>query len=159
MFSLEDQVHTFKIEESFDTQDGAVLKNSLFRFFETNPSYTILDLSAAQINVSENELQSLLSEIHIFASSRNLNLTLALNSSEAARAKHSVLEAALQKQVEILQAKLELREKMRTEAEKLLTENLHLKTSVKDHIEQLKSLKSGSPSLLSPLVEKLWSEK
>ncbi len=159
LFSLEDQVHTFKIQESLEARDAVVLKDSLFRFFETRPSYTILDLSHAQINIPDKDFQQLLSEIHTFATARDLNLTLALNTAEASRAKQAVLETALQKQVEILQAKLELREKMRAEAESLLAENANLKTSVSTHIEQLKTLKSGTHPLLSPLIEKLWSEK
>ena len=159
LFNLDDQVHTFKVEEQLDQRDCAVLKDSLFRFFETRPSYTILDLSEARVEISEKDLQLLLSEVHTFATSRDLNLTLALTLPEAARAKQSVMETALQKQVEILQAKLELREKMSVEAEKLLAENANLKTSVTDHIEQLKELKIGSNSLLSPILEKLWSEK
>ena len=159
LFKLDDQVHLFSVEGSLNSQDCTVLKSSLFRFFETKPSYTVLDLSRAQVEISETELQKTLGELGTFAHSRNLNLSFALTSTESIRAKQAVLEIALRKQIEILNGKLELREKMRKEAEILLSENQKLKGSVDDHVQRLKSLKAATPSKLSPFIDKLWSEQ
>jgi hypothetical protein len=158
LFQVEDQVHVFDATEELNDQDLLILKESLFRFFESHPTYTILSLSQANITANHADLERALSEIHTFATARGLNFTLARTSEEAAQSKQIVLEMALQKQVSILQAKLELREKMRQEAEYLVSENLKLQSTMDEHIQKLKTLQNNE-SPLSPLLEKLWSEK
>ncbi len=158
MFQIEDGVHEFKITGDVGEQDLSVLKQSIFRFFESNPTFTVLDLSEACLQVSELKLQVLLSEFKSLASSKAIFLSIAQTDIEVVKAKQVVLEAALLRQVEVLKGKLELREKMRAEAEKLLGENESLKSAMNEQIERMKELNTDS-SILSPLVDKLWSEK
>ena len=158
LFQLEDQVHVFEITEDLGTQDLKILKDSLFRFFESHPVFTILNISPAQLIASHAEIETTLSEIQNFASARGLHLVIARTADEAVKSKQLVLERALQKQVEVLQAKLELREKMRVQAEQLVAENGRLKDTMDEQVKKLKTLQDvGGP--LSPLLEKLWSEK
>ena len=158
LFQLEDQVHAFDVAEDLNTQDLVILKESLFRFFESHPPYTILNLSRATLRAPHAEIENALAEIQTFASARGLHLVIARTAEEATRSTQTVLERALSKQVEMLQAKLELREKMRAQAELLVEENSRLKNSMAEHVEKLKSLQ-GDNGRLSPLLEKLWSEK
>jgi hypothetical protein len=158
LFQLEDQVHVFEINEDLGTQDLKILKDSLFRFFESSPVFTILNISPAKITAPHAEVESALSEIQTFASARGLHLVIARTADEAVRSKQAVLERALQKQVEVLQAKLELREKMREQAELLVAENGRLKNTMNEQVKKLKTLQDTSGPL-SPLLEKLWSEK
>jgi hypothetical protein len=158
LFQVEDQVHTFEVTEAINEQDLSVLQQSLFRFFESAPSYTILNLSQAKIAVAHADFERALSEISTFATGHGLNFMIARTADEAFQSKQTVMEMALHKQVEILQGKLELREKMRTEAEFLVSENLKLKSAMDEQIQRLKELqRTDSP--LNPLLEKLWSEK
>ena len=158
LFQVEDQVHTFDATDELNEHDLRVLKESLFRFFESQPAYTILNLSQASITIPVAELERTLSEINTFATARGLNFMITRTLEEAQKSTQMVLEMALQKQVEILQGKLELREKMRTEAEFLVSENLKLKNAVEEQIQKLKELQKNEGPL-SPLLEKLWSEK
>ena len=159
LFSLEDQVHLFTVIGEIENSDLSVLRDGLFRFFESNPTYTILDLSAADCKTPDSALQVILLEIKSLVSSKNINLVIAETKQQAIQAKQSVLEIALTRQVEALRAKLDLREKIRQDAEALLAENLKLKETVLDQVQKLQNLKPDAPTLLSPLLEKLWSEK
>jgi hypothetical protein len=158
LFQLEDQVHAFDVTETLDTQDLVLLKESLFRFFDSHPSYTILNLSHAKPLATHAEIERALSEIHTFATARGLHLVISRTQEEAVSSKQIVLELALHKQVELLQAKLELREKMRAQAELLVAENSMLKDSMNEQVEKLKNLQTDG-NRLSPLLEKLWNEK
>jgi hypothetical protein len=160
LFSIEDQVHHFRVIGEIESQDLIVLREGLFRFFESNPTYTVLDLSDAKVNVPNSDLQNILYEIKSLISSKNLNLIIAETAIQARQARQKVLELALTRQLEMLQAKLELREKIRGDAEFLIAENEKLKESVAGQVEKLKNLQpDAAPTILSPLFEKLWSEK
>jgi hypothetical protein len=159
LFQLEDQVHAFDVTETLEAQDLVILKESLFRFFESHPSFTILNLSQAVIVAPFADVERALAEIHTFATARGLNFVISRTAEEAVTSKQMVLERALHKQVEMLQAKLELREKMRVQAEILVAENNRLKDSVSSQVEKLKILQSDEGNRLSPLLEKLWNEK
>lgn len=155
---MEDQIHHFRVIGAIETQDLIVLRESLFRFFESNPTYTVLDLSDSKAVVPDSDLQNILQEIKSLISSKNLNLVIAQTAIQARAAKQQVLELALTRQLEILQAKLDLREKIRKDAEFLIAENEKLKETMSDQVQKLKNLKNAD-TLLSPLLEKLWSEK
>ena len=159
LFNMEEQVHQFRIQGSIAESDLTVLRESLFRFFDSNPAYTIVDLSGAEMQIPHARLHTLILEIKSLACSKNLNLVVSETASEARVARQSVLELALKRQVESLQAKLELREKIRKDAEILLAENAKLKETVAGEMEKLETLKQGSNTLFSPILEKLWSEK
>jgi hypothetical protein len=158
LFQLEDQVHTFNVTERLNVEDAVLLKESLFRFFESHPPYTILDLSHAVITAPLAEFEVQLNEVIHFAAANGLNLIVARTAEESASSKQSVLELALQKQLEVLQAKLELREKIRAQAEVLVAENADLKVSMNEQLLKLKILQR-SEGPLNPLLEKLWGEK
>lgn len=158
LFTMEDQIHHFRVIGAIETQDLIVLRESLFRFFESNPTYTVLDLSDSKAVVPDSDLQNILQEIKSLISSKNLNLVIAQTAIQARAAKQQVLELALTRQLEILQAKLDLREKIRKDAEFLIAENEKLKETMSDQVQKLKNLKNAD-TLLSPLLEKLWSEK
>ena len=157
-FTLENQVNVFRVNGRLESTDLAVIRDSLFRFFESNPSYTVLDLSETIIDPTLNGLNTVLIEIQSCAQAQNLHFILARTQEEANLANQSVLELALQQQVAILQAKLELRQNMREQAEKLMEENAKLQASVASEMLRLKSLAPES-TRLSPILEKLWSEK
>lgn len=158
IFQLDDQVHTFGVTETLNGQDLVILRDSLFRFFDSHPAYTILDLSHANISVPPRELEQILVEINNFAQARGLNLIIARTELDAASGKKKVLELALQKHLELLQAKVEIREKMRNQALRLVAENAELKESMNLQLKKLKALKNDQ-NPLSPLLEKLWNEK
>ncbi len=155
---LENQVNFFRISDRIEAMDLAVIRDGLFRFFKSNPTFTVLDLSGATIDVESKDLERVLTEIQVCAQAQNLHFLLARNALESINASQTVMELALEKQVEILQAKLELRESMRKQAEKLIEENAQLKASVTSELEKMRAL-SPESSRLSPILEKLWSEK
>jgi hypothetical protein len=158
LFQIEDQVHQFKVTGEINDLDLQVLRRSLYLFLESNPTFTVLDLSDAILHVTDLEIQNLLTEIRTLASSKALHIAIAQTDIEVLHAKNSVLEAALQKQLEALQNKLELREKMRAQAESLLRENRELKERVEEQSRKLNDSRAHS-GLISPLVDRLWSEK
>jgi hypothetical protein len=135
-----------------------LLKESLFRFFASHPAYTILNLSHAELKVPHEDFEKTLLEIQSDAGARGLHLVIARTAEEGAHSKQLVLKRALQKQVEVLQAKLDLREKIKSQAEQLLTENAKLKENVNRQVKELKTLHQNT-NPLNPLFEKLWSEK
>jgi hypothetical protein len=158
LFQLDDQVHTFGVTETLNGQDLLILKDSLFRFFDSHPAFTIIDLSLANLSVPTAELDQILVEINNFAQARGLNLVIARTEVQAVSGKEKVLERALQKHLELLQAKVEIREKMRGQAALLVAENAELKESMNLQFEKLKALRNDQ-NPLSPLLEKLWNEK
>jgi hypothetical protein len=159
LFKIEDQVHFFQAVGEIALQDLVVLKKSLFHFFESNPTYTVLDFSSSHLSAPKEKFKKLLIEIKSLSESKNLYLIVAEDLPQSRNAKNTVLGLAINHKIEALQAKLELREKIKADAEKLLNENLSLKKALQDQNEKLKEVKIQSRELLSPLFEKLWSEK
>jgi hypothetical protein len=157
LFAMDDQVHHFKVNGEIGPGDLSVLRKSLFRFLDGLPSFTILDLSEASLQIPDFEFQKILVEIQTLAKAKALNLIIAQTDIESKVAKQSLLEMALQKQVEILKGKLALREEMRTQLELLIDENNKLKGTISDRIEKLKG-ESTRKGPFAPLVEKLWGE-
>ena len=157
LFAMDDQVHHFKVTGEIGPGDLSVLRKSLLQFFDGLPSFTILDLSEACLQVPDFELQTILTEIQTLAKAKALHLNVAQTDIESKVAKQSLLEMALLKQVEILKGKLALREEMRAQLEALIDENQKLKGTLSDRIEQLKS-ESTRKGPFGPIIEKLWGE-
>ena len=178
LFSVQDQVHTFTVTEELVRTDLATLKAGISRFLESKPSFVVLDFSQATLMIPDTDLQLVIQELKTIALSRQIDFYVAYTDIESIRAHRAVVELALTKKVKILQNKVEIREKMQAEAEKLLSENQRLKLTVTEQMERLKILnektKNRSESIssetnfpetesliqkLSPILEKLWSEK
>jgi hypothetical protein len=159
LFSIQKQIHTFQVEDEIFQPDLTVLKASLSRFFESSPTFVVLDLSQASLQLSDTELQMALLEIKTDAQSKNINLVIAQSDIESNLASQSVLEIALSKRAQILENKLELREKMKLDAVRMLEENEKMKLELTEKLSQKRILNQLTPGKLSPFMEKLWSDK
>jgi hypothetical protein len=168
LFNVQDQVHTFTATEEIARTDLAVMKVGIARFLESKPSFVVLDLSPATLMVTDSEIHSVVEELKTIALSKQIDFYVAHTDIESIRAHRNVLEIALTQKVKTLQNKVEIREKMKLEAEKLLSENDDLKNAVATQMARLQALKEKSKNdpaaqsliaKLSPMLEKLWSEK
>jgi hypothetical protein len=144
------------------------LKMGITRFLDSNPSFVVIDFSSATLMVPDSELQVVIQGLKTVALSKQIDFYVAHTDIESIRAQRNVLEMALTKKVKILQNKVEIREKLKNDAEKLLSENLDLKNTVAEQMERLQALKDKAKNdpqtrslihKLSPMLEKLWSEK
>ena len=147
---MKNPVQTFHIHEEIQFSDLQVLKKSMIRFLETEPALVVLDLSEADLSVSETELNHVLSEIKTVAQTENCTLVIAQTDIESIRAPVWVQEIALQKKIQILQGKIELREEVLKNTDRLKEQNTQLR-------DQIGTKKNPLSFGLSPLVEKLWS--
>ena|GEM_PF-3292780 len=148
LFSVQPPVQTFQVQEDILAQDLILLRESLNQFFNSNPSFVVVDLSQASLQVSDDELQSTLIQIKTLAQSKEISLVIAQSDIESRLAHQQVLEAALLKRARILESKLELREKMKSDALRLKEEN-----------EKLREQLPKDDSIPNPLMEKLWSDR
>lgn len=157
LFSMDEQVHHFKVTGEITPSDLTTLRQSLFQFFRSNPSYVVLDLSESVLQVPDIELQNTLTEIRTLGKSKQMNLAIAQTDIEARLARQNLLEGALLQQIDVLKSKIELREQIRKNIEELRIQNQTIKQSLQ---EQTKASASSEKSrLLSPLIEKLWSAR
>jgi hypothetical protein len=159
LFSIQNQIHTFQVQEEIFPQDLNLLKSSMIRFFESNPPFAVLDLSQSSLQVSDSELQSTLLEIKTHAQARNLHLSIAQSDIESDFAYQNVIESALLKRAKILETKLELREKLKADALRMIGENEKLKSELQEKLTEKKQQENSVPHKLSPFMEKLWSDK
>jgi len=148
LFSVQPPVQTFQVQEDILAQDLVLLRESLNRFFDSNPSFVVVDLSQASLQVSDDELQTTLIQIKTLAQSKEISLIVAQSDIESRLAHQQVLEAALQKRARILESKLELRERMKHDALRLKEEN-----------EKLREQLPKDESIPNPFMEKLWSDR
>ncbi|NDG83791.1 MAG: hypothetical protein EBX52_01990 [Proteobacteria bacterium] len=155
LFSLDEQIHEFKVTGDIAPGDLNVLKKSLLRFLDTLPPFTILDLSEASLQVPDFELQGVLVEIQTLAKAKGLHLVVAQTDIESRVARRSLMEMALLKQIEILKGKIALREEIHSRLETLVHENRNLQVLL-DRSRSLAENTSGRGGVLSPLLEKLW---
>ncbi|MBU6153182.1 MAG: hypothetical protein KGP28_02665 [Bdellovibrionales bacterium] len=156
LFSMDEKVHHFKINGEISPSDLQVMKDSLCRFLESTPEFVVVDLSEITLQVPDFELQTTLTEIRTLALAKGVSLQIALSDIEAGTARKTVLQNALEKQLRILQGKLELREEMRQNMERILEANRALKSAIDEKSSAL-TLNRRNP--FNPLFERLWSEK
>lgn len=156
LFSMDEQVHHFKINGEIHASDLEILKQSLHRFLESKPEFVVIDLSETTLMIPDFEFQSVLTEIRTLGSSLGLSLQIATSDIEAGIAKNAVLRNALEKQLRVLQGKLELREEMKRNLEEIIEANRKLKNAIEDRKSE-SSLNRRNP--FNPLFERLWSEK
>jgi hypothetical protein len=157
LFAMDDQVHHFKVTGEITPPDLDLLKESLFRFFKSNPSFVVVDLSEIHLEASDLELQNVLTEIRTLGKSKKMNLAIALTDIEARLSRQKLLEGALLQQIELLKAKIDLREEIRKNIEELRLQNHSIRRSLEDQAKAAPSFEG--PRLLSPLIEKLWSDR
>ena len=158
LFTMDEQVHHFKVTGEISPSDLGVLRKSFFQFLESNPEFLVLDLSEVTLQVPDFELQTVLTEIKTLASSKALHLQIAQSDIEARVATQSVLEDALSRQVDALKAKIELREEMKRNLEKIIDSNRALKEAISERSSQLQT-GSSQKNPFHPLIDRLWSEK
>ena len=158
LFQMKDHVHAFELVGDLGAQDLVILKESLFRFFQSEPKYTVLDFSNANLKILQTEFDYALSEIHTYAQARGLHLVIARTEAESGSSKKLVLENALIKKIEVAQARLQIRQKIQEQTELLVIENAYLKSSMKVET-QTQEINYSTHHRLSPILEKIWSEK
>lgn len=156
LFQIQKGIHEFKIEGMVDELDLKTLKESLFRFLDSGPLFTLLDLSG--ISPLPQNLEPILGEISTFAASRGCHFLIARTPQDLDSNRLRILENALEQQVCGLQAKIDLREKMRLDAEHLLLENEALKKTVEQEIKKMEMMSRDNPWIGS-FARKLWSAK
>ncbi|NDG86132.1 MAG: hypothetical protein EBX52_13970 [Proteobacteria bacterium] len=156
LFTMDEQVHHFKINGEISPEDLQILRGSLHRFLESNPEYLVIDLSEITLQVPDFELQGILTELRTLASARGVSFQVAMTDIEAGVARTAVLQSALEKQIRILEAKIELREEMSRNLEQIIDANRSLKTAIEEKKSEL-TLNRRNP--FNPLFERLWSEK
>jgi hypothetical protein len=155
LFSMDEQVHQFKITGEVNPSDIVLLKQSLFQFFETQPAYVVLDLSEIHLQVPDFELQNTITEITTLAKSKKMNLAIAQTDIEARRVHQRLMESALVEQIELLKSKIELREEILKNIEELRAQN----QSIRRSLEEKNKVTDEKSGFLSPLIERLWSDR
>ena len=151
---MKNQIHTFQIQGEIQALDLEVLKDSVLKYLESDPLFVVVDLSQTLSLVPEIDLQKQLSEIKAFAQAKNLSLIIAQSDIESMHAHQRVVELALQKKMQILENKIELRRQMNDDAVRLRNENEHLRKSLEEQV-----LSNPFQHKLSPFAEKLWREE
>ncbi len=154
LFSMDEQVHHFKVTGEVAPNDLTLLKKSLFGFFDSNPSFVVLDLSEIMLQIPDFELQGVLTELITLGKSKQINLAVAQTDIEARLARKTLLEGALSQQLEVLQTKIELREKIRKDIEDLKRQNQSIKESLEEKARVAASAEKSR--LFTPLLERLW---
>jgi hypothetical protein len=158
LFQTRNGINEFRIRDLTSTEDLETLRSSLFKFYETAPVFTILDLTANDTGASPSGLTGLIEETKSLASSKGLHFKCARNPSELDDLRRKLVETALEEQMNMLEARLELREKMRMDAERLLEENRNLRMTVEQELKRIDRLGETSPWFGS-FAKKLWSER
>jgi CRISPR/Cas system-associated protein Csx1 len=156
LFSMDEQVHHFKITGEITPEDLQILKGSFHRFLDSNPEFVVVDLSEITLQVPDFDLQTALTEIRTLASAKGISIQIAMSDIEAGIAKDSVLQSALERQIRVLQGKIELREEMKRNLEQIIDANRQLKSAIE---EKNPSLTLNRRNPFNPLFERLWSEK
>jgi|GEM_PF-5490556 len=156
LFSRDEQVHHFKLTGEIQSEDLALFRASMMRFLDTQPEFVVLDLSEITLQVPDIELQGVLTEIRTLASAKALHLQVALTDIEAATATDSLLQSALERQIHSLRAKIEIREEMRRNLEKIIEANSALKSAID---ERTQGIEQNGSNRLNPLIDRLWSGK
>jgi hypothetical protein len=155
LFNLNENVHEFKVTGDIGPGDLNVLRKSLLRFLDSLPPFTILDLSEASLQVPDFDVQGVLVEIQTLAKAKALNLVTAQTDIESRAARRSLMETALQRQIDILNGKIALRKEIHSRLESLVDENRKLR----DQLDRTRSefeRQNGRPGRLSPIIDKLW---
>lgn len=155
LFTLDEQVHEFKVTGDIGPGDLNVLKKSLLRFLDTLPPFTILDLSEASLQVPDFELQGVLVEIQTLAKAKGLLLVVAQTDIESRVARRSLVETALHRQIDLLKGRIAIREEIQSRLESLLAENRQLKNQLDRTRSELEN-RPGRTGRLSPVIDKLW---
>ena len=158
LFQTRNGINEFSIQGPTSVDDLGTLRSSLFRFFETAPLFTVLDLSGMESSGLLPELSGLIEEAKSLASSKGLHFKCSTNASELEELRRKLVESALEEQVNVLQSRLDLREKMRLDAERLIEENRNLRQTVEDELKRIDRLGETSPWFGS-FAKKLWSER
>ncbi len=158
LFQTRNGINEFKIQGPTSAEDLETLRSSLFRFFETTPVFTVLDLGGIETDGNLQALDGLIEEAKSLASSKGIHFKCARNASELEELRRKLVESALEEQVHVLQSRLELREKMRLDAERLLEENRNLRQTVEDELKRIDHMGETSPWFGS-FAKKLWSER
>lgn len=158
LFQTRNGINEFRIRDLTSNEDLETLRSSLFRFYETSPMFTVLDLTANEPGNTLSGLNGLIEETKSLASSKGLHFQCARNPSELEDIRRKLVESALEEQMNVLQARLDLREKMRMDAERLIEENRNLRLTVEDELKRIDRLGETSPWFGS-FVKKLWSER
>jgi hypothetical protein len=158
LFQTRNGIHEFRIQGPTSNADLETLRSSLYRFFETSPLFTVLDLSGLEPDESPVDLKRLIEEAKSLASSKGLHFKCAWNASELDEIRKRLVESALEEQVNVLQARLELREKMRMDTERLMEENRNLRRTVEEELKRIDHLGETSP-WFGTLAKRLWSER
>jgi hypothetical protein len=158
LFQTRNGINEFRIQGPTSQEDLETLRSSLFRFFETSPLFTVLDLSGIETDGALPALDGLIEEAKSLASSKGLHFQYARNASELDELRKKLIESALEEQVNLLQSRIDLREKMRLDAERLIEENRNLRQTVEDELKRIDHLGETSPWFGS-FAKKLWSER
>jgi hypothetical protein len=153
-------VHRFDVLGEFIPNDLAVVKNSLFIFFDQlNKSGTnfpapapivVLDISESTIKINEAKLQLFITELKTYALASQVFLIIAQTDIESMHAEQKAIEQALQNQLNLLENKLNLIESVKTQIQQMKNENQDLREQLKD-----------SDSKIKPrgFFDKLWGEQ
>ncbi len=158
IFQTRNGINEFRIQGPTSTEDLETLRSSLFRFFENSPLFTVLDLSGIETDGVLPALSGLIEEAKSLASSKGLHFQCARNESELDHLRKKLIESALEEQVNLLQSRIDLREKMRLDAERLIEENRNLRQTVEEELKRIDHLGETSPWFGS-FAKKLWSER
>ncbi len=158
LFQTRNGINEFRIQGPTSVEDLETLRSSLFKFFETAPLFTVLDLGGMETAAPIPSLEGLIEEAKSLASSKGLHFKCARNASELEELRRKLVESALEEQVNVLQSRLDLREKMRMDAERLIEENRNLRQTVEDELKRIDHLGETSPWFGS-FAKKLWSER
>ena len=152
LFHIQNEIHTFSIHDEITGIDTEVIKQSLMRFLNSDPTYVILDLSWATLELPETELEAALLEIKTYAQAKNINLVIARTDLESADAPQRVVELALEKRIQLLENKIDLRENLLKQTALLQKENQELREQ-----REQEPADDGLSPIISPLVDRLWN--
>ena len=158
IFNYENPVHHFKATGQMTAQDLKVIRAALYRLFESNPSYVVLNLSGV-INLDQTPkilYTQVITELTSLALSKKIFFRVNKNEEEQTDSIHAILEEALHEKQALMNSKKQVKEELKNTARALFEENESLK-------KQLNVLKDrptqDSGNSLGTLLDKLWSTK
>jgi hypothetical protein len=128
LFSAKNRVQTFLIQGEILRSDLEVLRQSLLTFLESKPPFLVIDLSQSSSMVPEADLQNCMQDIRTVAQAQNTELKIAHSDFESMRAAHQVIENGLNKTINVLESKIELRRDIQNQLSQLKTENDRIRT-------------------------------
>ncbi len=127
-FQYQNPIHHFNLTGELNASDLTVLRDSLYRLYESNPAYVVIDVSRLETGLLNPQLESVLKEIQCLATAKNQDFYVAQTALEASSAFSRVLEQALDKRARIAQGKQEVLKQMKEVAAELTKENIKLKS-------------------------------